>query len=160
MSEENKQPSFVRVDRVNTILSDEPAFKDKISKKRDVTLLKRDGSKHLFSAEVVNVAKAMQEANIDAATCAKSEILRHAAAVLGLPNEEMPATPAAEPDGDGPLPAETKNVTLEFPEANPCMCVVNLLLGAMQLSAFDKNPGNDKRRAALEQIEKEYARFL
>jgi hypothetical protein len=156
---ETKLPSFVRVSRVEQILSDEPAFKDKISKKKEVDIPKRDGKIVHFSKEAVAVAQAMQNESIDPATCPKPEILKFATKILGYPGEAAP-TPR-EDDDDGPVPKGPVTTSLDsnvWPDANPLLCVVNLLLGAAQMTAYDNKPGADKRRAALEQLEKDYSK--
>lgn len=178
-------PTVARVSRVEAVLTSEPAFKDVLGKK-EVSLTKKDGTKVNYCAQVVEVAKAIHAAGQDAVSLSKNDILKYAMKVLkvsGGPAEaEMDATAATAPVAESTAAetetkAETKaepapevetgkpEVTVEGVKAaaasrNQNMSVVSLLCSAEQMSASDKKPGAESRRAKLNALIKEYGMTL
>ena len=145
-------PSAVRVIRVEGVLKDEPAFKEKLGKKTE-TVEKRDGSKVHVSPEVIAVAVAIHAAGKDAATLGKADILKFAATVLGAPAPEAAAASASAPAASAAPP--TGNIAAKATKANPQLCAYALLLGAYQMAEQDPAlaPKLKKLNAAISEFE-------
>lgn len=155
---ESKTPSAVRCSRVEDYVMGDANLKEKISKKKEVEVQKRDGKKLHFAKEIVDIASKMQADGVDPASCSKNEILKHAARFLGV--EEIPNSGKASADSaDGDGSSSSKDTPVQERKMNACTPITNLLLGAWQLSRLDESPGAEKRRKALDELAKEYSRY-
>jgi hypothetical protein len=81
MSELNtRKPTYMRYSRVETILEQEPALKDRLGQKTEI-VLKPDGEKQLFSLFVIQVTQNIHNSGKDAFKVKKDDVL-HAACVV------------------------------------------------------------------------------
>lgn len=146
---ETNIPSAARLSRIETILTNEPAFKGKLGKK-SVTIEKRDGSKAHYCQEVVNVGIAIQAAGKDAVALSKADILGYATKIVGVPGAEIPAPAATTPTTETPVEsgaeappvdaapakAEPADAKAAGPKVNYAIPVLSLIVGTRQMVGF------------------------
>jgi len=83
LDESTKHPSFIRYQRVETILKTEPAFRAKVAIKTEI-VMKPDGKQHKFSEGVVKTTEAIHAAGLDPYSIARGEVIKYAMKVIGI----------------------------------------------------------------------------
>jgi hypothetical protein len=94
-----KVPTVMRYVRVQTILENEPAFKDQLGQK-DKEVAKRNGQRHFFSKKVIDVTEAIHRAGLDAHNTDRGVVLRYAMGVFGM---EQPNSSPQQPKNSLPV---------------------------------------------------------
>jgi hypothetical protein len=91
LAQKQNQPTYMRYNRVHHVLSQELAFKDRLTGKTEA-VFKPDGSTELFSPEVIKVTQALHDSGKDAHKCQKIDVIRVAVKVFGLGGSTEPET--------------------------------------------------------------------
>lgn len=91
LAQTKNQPTYMRYARVQHVLSQELAFKDRLTGKTEA-VFKPDGTTELFSPEVIKVTQAIHDSGKDAHKCQKIDVIRVAVRVFGLGGSTEPET--------------------------------------------------------------------
>lgn len=160
-TQNSKLPSPVRLTRVETFMAAEPKFKGMI-KPKSVEVHGRKGVKLKYSQAVIDVALAVAAKGLDPASCSKADIMNTASEVLaGEPaaatsaaQQSEPASATVEDTGSPDVPpvAETAPAEPGIANNNHMFAVSALLMSAMHLLSFDKNPGAEKRKSKMAEL--------
>lgn len=98
----------MRYARVQQVLSQELAFKGRLSQKTEA-ILKPDGTQELFSPEVIKITQAIHDNGKDAHKCQKIDVIKVAVKVFGFDNDEASEPPPAPPSPEPPKPEVKHN---------------------------------------------------
>jgi hypothetical protein len=91
LAQKQNQPTYMRYNRVQHVLSQELAFRDRLTGKTEA-VFKPDGTTELFSPEVIKVTQALHDSGKDAHKCHKIDVIRVAVKVFGLGGSTEPET--------------------------------------------------------------------
>jgi hypothetical protein len=153
-----KTPSAARCNRVQQVLSKEPAFKPLLGTKL-VKVDRRDGVKEEYLETVVAIATLLQDAHVDANICKKEEILESAKGYFNQAAKPAPIAGATAPVAGTVVPPAVAAVssTKEALAEGACLSVYSLLLSAKEIGEHDRKPGAagrlQKIQAALDAYE-------
>lgn len=135
----------------------EPKFKGLV-KPKTVEVHGRKGIKLKYSQAVIDVALAVAAKGLDPASCSKADIMNTASEVLA--GEPAAATQPSEPssatveDTGSPVVPPVAEAAAEpgIANNNHMFAVSALLMSAMHLLSFDKNPGAEKRKSKMAEL--------
>jgi hypothetical protein len=172
-------PSASKLAKIEAVMSVD--FKDKMGKK-DISVVRRDGSKDHFCKEVVEVAQFIEASGKDIIAAKKADIVMAAMAVFKgqkpsatAPVQKPEEKPAAktlviEEDSEESSNLEQNTKSSTNNESNEVtredLNGINFALGAytqimcvLQLSELDNLPGAEKRRQKILELAGEYKRL-
>jgi type IV secretory pathway VirB10-like protein len=112
-----KPPTYMRYARVEQVLCQELAFRDKLSQKSEA-VLKPDGESQLFAPEVIAVTQLIHSSGKDAHKCQKLDVIRAAVELFRIGQASpVPADPAPAPApvAASPPPPEPKKALPQKP---------------------------------------------
>jgi hypothetical protein len=98
-----KQPTYMRYARVEQVLSQELAFRDKLGPKKEA-VLKPDGESQLFAPEIIAITQLIHNSGKDAHKCQKLDIIRAAVDMFKIVQAAPAAVEPPEPPAPPPLP--------------------------------------------------------
>lgn len=161
MSEEAKNITAPRVERIEGILLKDPVLKEKLTGGKKHPVKTRDGKEKLFHKESVDVVMAIHEANQDAYTINKDGVLKIArerlGAAIAVPSESSAA--AAPKPSTEEKPKNGGTPTAVISGSQHLLSVVTLLLGAKSIADIhDKGAGHEGRDTRLSSLIDEFTK--
>ena len=177
MSQENTPVTVPRAERIETLLSKDPEFKEAVKGKKEGSLVARDGRPKAFHVNVIKVTEAIHASGKDAYTFPKADVLKLARETLNTTATAVPAsshrvrtsteaetqkTPkstAATPKSIAATPKSTAAAPTTTPEnvkGNPFYAILSLLISARQTADQDTHAGAAERRAELDKVLDKY----